>query len=739
MSELSPSSVLIFCEDGDDLAMLRAQLDLMGLWGRVVNAETEAAALMLTSTQTPALGVYRRPDQGYDHDYFNHIKAQLGQQLIILGPPETVEAYSDEHFVPLPHTFEALQDKVRTTILTDQVSAALSRGKVLAPGDQERIYRDLFDRGSDANLLLDYDTHVIIDANQRALEMYGVTREEIIGMNMLELVTAPEHLNMWRDTQFLQTSAGEPVFVDRLDKKKDGTLMHVTVSGSLFEYAGRMIFQDIIRDETQRLQAEADLKVAKEAAEAAQNAAEAANRAKSTFLANMSHEIRTPLTAILGFSQLMERDPELSPAQQTRVNTINRAGEHLLALINDVLEMSKIEAGKAELNPVPFDLWALLDDLLVIFEVRTDAKGLGLQMQRSDEVPQTILADQGKLRQVLINLIGNAVKFTHHGDVALRVTALPENLVQFEIEDTGPGIPPEDLDQIFNAFMQATHGDQTQEGTGLGLAISQQFVQLMGGEITVRSRLGWGSTFTFTLPITPVETDQVADAEKSMEVTGVAPDQPTYRLLVVDDQADNRTLLIELLQPLGFELQAAENGQQAVDIFHSWRPDLIWMDMRMPVMDGIAATQAIRASGTAGQQVPIIALTASTLEQDRADLLAIGCNDFIRKPYQPETIFTALNAHLGVAFIYQDVSTLMATPTSINPDELRQLPPEWLAELHQAAVESRLGRINRLVEQIRSDYPEIAAAFSKLVDDFNFEILYPTSRMQMISHGVDSC
>jgi signal transduction histidine kinase/DNA-binding NarL/FixJ family response regulator/HAMP domain-containing protein len=476
---------------------------------------------------------------------------------------------------------------------------------------------------------------------------------------------------------------------------------------------------------------------ADEALRQAKEAAEAANRSKSAFLANMSHELRTPLNAILGFTQLMARDASLTTEQRENLNTIGRSGEHLLDLINDVLEMSKIEAGRTTLVETSFDLYRLLDDLESMFSLRARDKGLQLIFDRAPDVPQYVRTDEGKLRQVLINLLSNAVKFTKEGGVTLRaatneqlasVVRRPQGVLVFEVEDTGPGISAEDLKKVFDPFVQTESGQISQEGTGLGLPISREFVHLMGGELTAKSEQGQGSLFRFDVQIEQAEASEVQLEQHARRVVGLEPDQPVYRLLVVEDRDANRELLVKLLAPLGFEVHTAVNGKEAVEISERWEPHLIWMDLRMPVMDGYEATRRIRST-TKGQATVIIALTASAFEEDRALVLSAGCDDFLRKPFREREIFDALVRHLGVRFVYDEAG---AQPTSdqaagaedlLSPAALAVLPPDWTAEFHQAAIQADADRALELIEQIREGREPLADALANLVNNFRFDTL----------------
>jgi PAS domain S-box-containing protein len=464
----------------------------------------------------------------------------------------------------------------------------------------------------------------------------------------------------------------------------------------------------------------------------AKEAADAANRAKSEFLANMSHELRTPLNAILGFTQLMSRDVTLPLPQQESVSIINRSGEHLLSLINDVLEMSKIEAGRATLNEQSFDLFHLLNNLEEMLRLKAQSKGLQLSIECAATVPQYLRADGNKLRQVLINLLGNAIKFTEQGSIVLRVRSAEAtpNILQFEVEDTGFGIAPAEFKQLFRPFTQTAKGLKAQEGTGLGLPISQKFVRLMGGEITVRSQLGQGSIFCFSIRIQPIDEPLITPHQPARpKVLGLAPNQPKYRLLVVDDEPMNRLLLKKFLVPLGFEVQEAENGQDAIAQWERWEPHLIWMDMRMPVMNGYEATRHIKTF-LKGQATVIIALTASAFEEQRQEVLSVGCDNCIRKPFQMQEVLDNLAEYLGVKYLYEETAPDtdgLKTPIAGGPvaspagSELAGISKAWIEQLYYAATQGDDLLVFELTKQLSDAHSSLAETLNTFAQNFQFD------------------
>ena len=463
--------------------------------------------------------------------------------------------------------------------------------------------------------------------------------------------------------------------------------------------------------------------------------AETASHAKSAFLTSMSHELRTPLNAILGFSQLMAQDDNLTAVQRENLAIISRSGEHLLALLNDVLEISRIEAGRIEMKVEVFDLHLLLQGMSEMFSLRAKQKGLALRLECDPAVPRYVRADQGKLRQVLINLLGNAVKFTSQGSVTLRTSAQARPteslyIIRFQVADTGIGIAPENLEVIFEPFVQLTGGSQKQEGTGLGLSISRQFVRLMGGELTVQSEgvPGRGSIFSFDLPIEVIGDTSLLEAPPACRAVALEPGQPIFRLLVAEDHAESRKWLVELLAGLGFEVRAVENGQEAIATWQEWQPHLIWMDVRMPVLDGCEATRQIRAMAQ-GRGPLIVALSASAFEEDRQRLLAAGADDFLRKPVRQEEIVAALTRHLGARFVYQEaeerasLSPVATLGQETGALDLAGLPAAWVDALQEAVTAADAARVTELAAEIRDRRPALAQGLAEALARFDYQAI----------------
>lgn len=473
-------------------------------------------------------------------------------------------------------------------------------------------------------------------------------------------------------------------------------------------------------------------RIAQELAEA-KEAAEAASRAKSAFLASMSHEIRTPLNAVLGFAQLMHDDPALTGRLRDYVGRILRAGEHLLTLINDVLEMSRIEAGRVEVRPESFALHRMLEDVVSLFHTRAADKGLSLAIEYDGPAPGHVTTDQGRLRQILVNLVGNAVKFTSKGGITIRVSCDPRDEAEWPltlaVEDTGTGIAPDDIGRLFRPFEQTATGVKLGEGTGLGLAISRSFARLLRGDIAVTSEFGKGSAFRVTIP---VRSDSLRAprqlAEQARRVVGVEAAAGGARVLVADDNALNAELLTTMLGQLGFDVRSVRDGDQALRAWREWRPDAVLMDIHMPRMDGYEATRAIRAEEPDGSTA-VIAISASALSEERQAALRAGCDDFIAKPISAQEALGALARHTGVRYVYGDEPEVGPSEKAgertalLDPGAMRSVPGDLAAALERAAREARIDRIAELVERLRVHDPRLADGIRQRAAAYDYDAI----------------
>ncbi|MEG4088932.1 PAS domain S-box protein [Microcoleus sp. Pol12B4] len=604
----------------------------------------------------------------------------------------------------------------------------------IALAESEEKYRHLVETSQDIIWSCNAQGHITF-VNQAVKQIYGYEPEEMLGCSFSDFLAPGEIDWKWELQQRLLT--GKTVFqYENIVLGKDGRKIDVNTKAiARMDAEGNIIgTTGTASDITERKQAEIVLRKAKEEADRA-------NRAKSEFLSNMSHELRTPLNAILGFSQLLARDPDLGADQQQYLRIITQSGEHLLVLINNILQMSKIEVGLVTLNNSTFDLHKMIKSTEHMLKLQAEKKGLQLIFDCPPHLPQYIETDESKLRQVLINVVGNAIKFTAEGGVNLRVKcellknkSSPENLLSercsllFEVEDTGSGISAEEMENLFKPFAQTESGKKAQEGTGLGLPISKQFVQLMGGKMTVTSTLGRGSIFRFDVKVLLPNAVEIQVAQTARRVVGLEPGQREYRILAVDDRLESRLLLVRMLTSLGFAVQEAENGVQAVEMWSSWEPHLIWMDMRMPVMDGYEATKQIKAH-LKGQATVIIALTASAFDEERSLILSAGCDDFVAKPFREQVILEKMAKYLGVRYVYDreaslssdaavsaEVSTATETADlalTLNSSFLEDMPAEWIDELYSAADAVDNEEIFRLLLSI----PPINASFRRAIAD----------------------
>ncbi len=567
--------------------------------------------------------------------------------------------------------------------------------------------------------------------NHAAAELYGFEYEELAGKPFYEFY--PDQRTL--DRMLTELHAAGCIRKYEIEmRRKDGSVSPFEISISLLKDGAETIGSVCVaRDMSETKKTLAQLTAAYSELQVAKEAAEAASKAKSAFLANMSHELRTPLNTILGFSELMRRDRTLGEEQNANLKTISRSGGYLLSLINDVLEFSKIEAGRLELHPQTFNLYQLLFDLEEMFRLRTEQKRLEFDVRIAAGVPQSICSDQNKLRQVLVNLLSNAVKFTDQGGITLVVeqtasgdtSMATKQILTFSVGDSGTGISSQEQERIFEAFVQVGDQQRAQQGSGLGLSISRKFVELMGGHLAVDSEPGIGTRFNFSIPVTVADL-VVSSPYPSARVVAVAPDQPAKRLLVAEDHELSRTLLVKLLRSVGFEVREAVDGRQAVDLCKEWNPHLVWMDIRMPEMDGFEATGRIKR--TPGCQTVVIALTANAFEEDRGRALESGCDDFVRKPFQEAEIFGLLQKHLGVSFLYETTESETAQGRSVSLQDLvsetAALPIEILDRLTEFLELSNVDMINKMIDDIRPESARLGKIFAEMADNFSYgEIL----------------
>lgn len=463
--------------------------------------------------------------------------------------------------------------------------------------------------------------------------------------------------------------------------------------------------------------------------EHAKEAAEAANLAKSRFLANMSHELRTPLNIILGYAQLLDQAPELPSELKNNIKTIITSGDHLLDLINNVLELSKIEAGQITIEISECNLIDMLEGLTLMFGHIAQKKGLKLVLDIASNIPTHIKTDRMKLQQVLINLLNNAVKFTDQGFIYVRVKMTPDETKKtptsmrlcVEVEDTGTGIPQDEVESIFNIFCQVKTHRKIREGTGLGLSITKTYLRLMGGDITVRSQLGKGSIFCFNIPVEVIDSCSGQSNHSSICISSLS----SYRILIVEDDDFNRKVLRLTLESAGLTVKEAVNGKEAIFLYESWAPHFIWMDLLLPDMNGIEITKAIREIEfkIMRPRVPIVALTSSAFKETSDEAISAGCDDFMVKPFRKKDVLHLISKYLKVVPQQprENLSNSHTTPIEILATHIRNLPKDVLQSIEKYIVEGNKRQLLSIIKCIQTDYPHIASELEQMVKHFQYK------------------
>lgn len=482
------------------------------------------------------------------------------------------------------------------------------------------------------------------------------------------------------------------------------------------------------REIKERVSIQKDLSDTVKLLDVARKKATEASKSKSNFLANMSHEIRTPMNAILGFSELLSRDKDLTNSQRTKIESINSGGEHLLSLINDVLEMSKIESGKIDLKLSEFNVRDFLRELEGIFNFRYSSVELERSFFCDKEVPAYVQADKGKIRQILVNLIANAIKFTPSGEVRVEVSArrgeIPENIIlYFRVKDTGMGIAPESIEHIFGSFERGKEVQQHIQGTGLGLAISKSYAEFMGGSIDVTSELGKGSVFTFKCEVKIAEGVVGDFIPSEKRIVGISPEVEEMRVLIVDDNLSNRQVLSEMLNNVGFVTKHALDGRHCLEIYKKWHPQIICMDIVMPVMDGIETTEAIRKLPD-GQEVSIIIVSASALEDGKNRVIERGADVYLRKPVREKEIFAAIKQCVNIEYIEE---LLLPRPEStgrqLSKNDLTVLPRELCQKIAEGLLAGNIALLGVIFEEIKKIDDEMGTILNNRLEELDFPYL----------------
>jgi PAS domain S-box-containing protein len=594
----------------------------------------------------------------------------------------------------------------------------------------EATLRKLLEAAPDALVVANGSGQIVL-VNTETERIFGYPEESLLGQDIDLLFpesVRQERAELWEACAVNPQKQNLVAASELIASRQDGSEFPIEVSLRLFETEEGALVLSAIRDVTERKKEEQrsrhlEIKAAE---------AEAASRAKSRFLSTMSHEIRTPMNAVLGYSQLMLRDPDLGANAKANLKIINRSGEYLLKMIDDILDLAKIEAGRLELVARTFHLPSLLLDLEAMFRLPAGAKGLQLAAAvAGGERVEYLKADEGRIRQVLINLLSNAIKFTERGRINLQVSLEYREGEQLwlsaGVADTGLGMTVEEQGRLFRPFVQGKashHARQT--GTGLGLVIAQEMARLMGGDITVSSTPGVGSDFLFEIPVAPASRAGFRGRRiVGNQILSLEAEQQAPRILVVDDLNDNREWLCKLLTAVGFQVRSAEDGAAAIQIWQEWDPQLMLMDIHMPVMSGLEATKRIR-SHPSGKNTVIIALTADAMDDNRRTVLEHDMSDFISKPCAERELLEKIGTHLGVAYRPNDAAAAGKgeAAAAADPEQLRLLPAALLERLQQATRCGDKALLDELILTIGDEGdPQSAQTLQELADSYQYDLL----------------
>ncbi len=690
--------------------------------------ESEARYRELFNTMNSGVAVYEAVDAGQDFEFreFNAAGEEIeGVSAKDLLGKRVTEVFPGITASGILATFKRVWHSGQSEYMPEVIYQDEDRGPTwreiwtykLPPNEIVAIYNDITERKEielqfqRLSRVVEQSSDLVVITNRNGIITYvnpafekfsGYPAGEAVGLTPAISKSGKHEPQIYK--QLWNTILdGNTWYGTLINKRKDGTeYFEEKVITPLRNSSGAIThFVSTGRDVTERIKAEEELRQAKETAEAA-------NQAKSTFLANMSHELRTPLNAVLGYTQILKQDLSLSSYLQD-LNTIQRSGEHLLQLINDILDLAKVEAGKVELYPQPFDLPNFIRNVCEMMQVRAEAKNLYCS-RTVKSLPQIVFGDEYRLRQILVNLLGNAIKFTEEGGVSLMVEPVPDSddLIRFQVTDTGPGIAPEYIPAVFEPFEQAGDHKHQRKGTGLGLTISQELVEIMGGTLQVESELDQGSTFWFQIPLPEVASASQPVFQAAHAVTGIKGQSP--KILVVDDEADNRKVVIDVLEPLGFVIAEAKDGIEGLNQLSAFEPDAIILDLIMPKMDGFELIERIRQSPEM-EHISLIVSSARSYNEDRERSFAIGANAFVPKPVELSTLLDTLQQQLRIEWIYGDEAG-----TVNEMEEPIVFPaPDVMSEL---VVLANLGDIAGLQQYadklIESDDPQLTPFVAKL-------------------------